>query len=284
MKNLILLLPLAFLIFSCDQGPDPEIENLRAENERLRTESIVKDSTLNSFLASYNEIEQNLAIIREREKLIRKEGTGDVSPDARKRITEDLTVIAELMEKNRQTISNLRSQLRSSDIKIAEFEKAVETLTKTIEEKDAEIVALSNQLAAMDVEIMRLSGEIKSISSDLSLREERIAKQDAELHKGYYVIGTRNELQDNGIITREGGFVGIGRTKTLSKDFNVKYFNEIDIRELKTIPINSRSAEIITSHPTNSYNLIGDRNIERLEITDHESFWRTSRHLVIVVR
>ena len=280
---MIFLLP-AVILFGCNKGTNTEVEDLMSENERLRNDAMAKDSTLNSLFASYNEIEENLALIREREQMIRKADAGDLSVDAKKRITEDLTLIAELMEKNKQTIASLRKRVKDSDVKLSELEKTIDLLTKTIEEKDAEIVALSNKLAEKDEELKNLAGHIEAISSDLALTSEKLSLKDSELHKAYYVIGTERELRDNGIITREGGFVGIGKTRSLSKDFNDKYFNEIDIRTVSSIPINARSATLITVHPSNSYNLIGDKTVDRLEIVDYNSFWRSSRHLVIVVR
>ncbi len=284
MKKLwFFLLPLTLLI-ACNRATNTEIENLQSENERLRTESMTKDSTLNALFSSYNEIEENLALIKEKEKLIRKEGTGDLTMDAKQRIKEDLTLIAELMEKNKQTIASLRRRVKNADLKIAEFEKTVDVLVKTIEDKDAEIVTLTNQLAAKDVEIQNLAGHIQSITSDLASREEVISQQDIELNKAYYVIGTERELRDHGIITREGGFVGLGKTKALSKDFNAQYFTEIDIRKVKSIPINAKTAKLITVHPSNSYNLIGEKAIEKIEIIDHTNFWRSSKYLVIMVK
>ncbi|MFO7722297.1 MAG: hypothetical protein R6V49_03645 [Bacteroidales bacterium] len=282
-KLIILLLPLAILA-GCNKGTDSEVENLKLENERLRTESVTKDSTLNSFFTSYNEIEENLAMIKEKERLIRKAGEGDISPDAKNRITEDLTLIAELMEKNKQTIASLRKKVKESDVRISEFEKTIEILTKTIEDKDAEIIVLSNQLAEKNSELKELAGQIQLISSDLASQSETISKQDAELNKAYYVIGTERELQANGILTKEGGFVGIGKTRSLSKDFNAQYFTEIDIRRVTTIPVNAKTAKIITIHPSSSYNLIGDKSVERIEIVDYSNFWRSSKHLVIVVK
>jgi uncharacterized coiled-coil protein SlyX len=284
MKKLIfLMLPLAILA-GCNKGTDTEVENLKLENERLRTESVTKDSTLNSFFSSYNEIEENLALIKEKERLIRKAGAGDISTDAKNRITEDLTLIAELMEKNKQTIASLRKRMKDSEVRISEFEKTIEFLTKTIEDKDAEIIALSNQLAEKNTELKELAGQIQSISTDLASKSETISKQDAELNKAYYVIGTERELQANGILTKEGGFVGIGKTRSLSKDFNAQYFTEIDIRKVTTIPVNAKTARIITIHPSSSYNLIGDKSVERIEIVDYTNFWRSSKHLVIVVK
>jgi len=284
-KSLLLLtIAVVFLAGCKDKATDEEAGRLEMENERLRAEYMAKDSTLNALFASYNEIEENLALIREKENLIRSAGTGDLSADAKHRIAQDLTLIAELMEKNKQTIASLRRQLRNSEVRLSEFEKTVDLLTQTIEQKDAEIIKLSNQLAEKNTELTKLATQIQNISSDLADKSERLSQQDADLHKAWYVIGTERELRDNGIITRDGGFVGIGRTRLLSSEFNARYFNEIDIRNVRTIPINQRSARLVTVHPGTSYNLIGDRNVESLEITDYNSFWRSSKHLVIIVR
>ncbi len=284
-KKVLLFFVAVLVLAACkDQEAIEQAERLELENERLRSEFMAKDSTLNALFASYNEIEENLAVIRERENLIRAAGTGDLSDDAKNRIAQDLTMIAELMEQNRQTIASLRRQLRNSNVRIQEFENTIELLTQTIEKKDAEIIELSNQLAEKNAELSTLAGKIKDISSDLAETKEELARKDSDLHTAWYVIGTERELRSKGIVTREGGFVGIGRTRQLDSDFNAKHFSEIDIREVKNIPINQRSARLVTTHPTESYNLIGDRNIESLEILNYKDFWMTSKHLVIIVR
>ncbi len=284
-RSLFFVLLGIMILAGCkNKEAEEQASTLQLENERLRAEYNAKDSTLNSLFASYNEIEENLALIKEKESLIRKSGTGDLSLDAKQGIAQDLTLIAELMEKNKQTIASLKKRVNSSDLKIKEFEKTVAFLTKTIEEKDAEILTLTNQLAEKNVELKNLAVQIQSISSDLASKSEVLSKQDMELNRAWYVIGTERELREKGIITREGGFVGIGRTRSISKDFGQQHFTEIDIRKVTSIPINQKSARIITIHPTNSYNLVGDRSVERLEIVDHNNFWRTSKYLVVVVK
>jgi len=285
MKKLMFMLLAVGILVGCKGKKTDEQDNpLQLENDRLRSEYMAKDSTLNALFASYNEIEENLAMIKEKENLIRKAGTGDLSLDAKQRIATDLQLIAELMEKNKQTIASLRKRVKDSDLKLSELDKTIATLTKTIEDKDAEILTLSNQLADKNVELKTLAGQIKSISSDLESKAQALSQKEDELNKAWYVIGTEKELREKGVITRDGGFVGIGRTRTLSRDFSAQHFTEMDMRKVKSIPINQRSARIVTIHPTNSYNLVGDQSVDRLEIVDVASFWRTSKHLVIVVK
>ena len=70
-----------------------------------------------------------------------------------------------------------------------------------------------------------------------------------------------------------------------SNDFNKDYFTKIDIRIDKEIKLYSKSAEILTSHPSGSYTLAKDAKGQYvLKITAPEKFWSTSKYLVIQVK
>jgi len=40
---------------------------------------------------------------------------------------------------------------------------------------------------------------------------------------------------------------------------------------------------MLTTHPSNSYKLIGEKLIEKLEITNTKEFWSASKYLVIIL-
>ena len=71
----------------------------------------------------------------------------------------------------------------------------------------------------------------------------------------------------------------------LEQNFNKSYFTKIDIRVDKEIKLYSRSAEVLTAHPANSYTLQRDANKQYiLRITNPEQFWSTSKYLVVLVK
>ena len=73
--------------------------------------------------------------------------------------------------------------------------------------------------------------------------------------------------------------------KVLQGSFNKGYFTKIDIRVNKEIKLYSKSAHLLTAHPSNSYTLTTDTNGQYvLRITDPQTFWSTSKYLVIQVR
>ena len=54
---------------------------------------------------------------------------------------------------------------------------------------------------------------------------------------------------------------------------------------MKSIPVNSKNAKLISEHPNNSYKFIRDANkkIESIEITDPAQFWKISKYAVVEI-
>ena len=114
-------------------------------------------------------------------------------------------------------------------------------------------------------------------------QQNTLNQQDLDLHKAWFVFGTRKELREENILT-DGGF--LKKDKVLAEsDMNKDYFTEIDVRTTKEIKLYSKSADVLTTHPAGSYSL--DKDAEgnlTLHITDEKTFWSVSKYLVIQVR
>ncbi|MBK6399613.1 MAG: hypothetical protein IPF75_15505 [Bacteroidetes bacterium] len=60
-------------------------------------------------------------------------------------------------------------------------------------------------------------------------------------------------------------------------------FNKIDYVVTNNIPIDSKTAKIVTSHPADSYTLnTENKKVVSLQITNPEKFWSASKYLVVV--
>jgi hypothetical protein len=105
------------------------------------------------------------------------------------------------------------------------------------------------------------------------------------MNKAFVASGTYKELKAKGLLTKEGGFIGLGKTKTLATSFPDSSFKQIDITIMKSIPVNSKNAKLISEHPANSYKLIRDKDkkIESIEITDPAEFWKISKYAVVEI-
>ena len=69
------------------------------------------------------------------------------------------------------------------------------------------------------------------------------------------------------------------------ENFNDSSFVQVNITEMKTIPVNSKAVKLITDHPTNSYALIRDNSnkIAYIEIKDPDEFWKITKYAVVEI-
>lgn len=285
MKKQLIIILLTFGMIACNGVSEEEHEKVLIEKELLEAEVQERDSSLNEFFSTLNSIETNLAIIKSKENIISEETSYSLEgrEDVRERINEDIILIGELMEKNRQLITELNQSLRKSNTRIKELENMVERLTKQLEEKEIEIMVLKDELAKLNFQVDVLTAKVDDLEEEKRLREQHIAKKTNELNTAYYAIGSRKELMENDIVSREGGFLGIGRTSVLQPDFDDSYFTKIDIRDAREILIIGDKPKIITSHPSNSYSINEDGDNYYIEINDINKFWSASRYLVVVI-
>ena len=135
---------------------------------------------------------------------------------------------------------------------------------------------MPNWISELDETINNLNTNVNNLATESSQKSQVINSQDKQLNTAWFVFGTRKELKEQRII--EGD-------KVLQANFNKDYFTKIDIRVNKEIKLYSKSAKVLTMHPSSSYLLQRDANKQYvLRITNPEIFWSTSKYLVILVR
>ena len=100
------------------------------------------------------------------------------------------------------------------------------------------------------------------------------------------MVGTKTELLDNNVLTKEGGFIGFGKTKKLSHDLNLNYFMYDSKTDLNFILIGSRNVELITSHPQKLFPIYKKSNnvIDSSNYSSKRKVLQNSKFLVIEVK
>ncbi len=283
MKKLMYLIPVFLLFVGCN---NKEVEKLKTENQQLLTISNSKDSIINDFFGSFDQIEGNLTEIKAKEGVISinaKQNT-DIKQDARQRINDDIQQINDLMEKNKQAIASLKHKLKSSNMKIKKLEEMLARYEKQLLDKDVEIEQLKQQLLNLNFTVETLNASVDTLKRVNRAKDEVISQKVDEMNTAYYALGTEKELKANKVISKSGGFIGIGRNQKVQQDFNTEYFKKIDITKLTFITINAKKAKLLTSHPSSSYSFEGtDKKVEKLLITNQKEFWKVSKYLVIVL-
>jgi vacuolar-type H+-ATPase subunit I/STV1 len=294
MKKLlfVLVLPVMMLATSCNQKNE-EIAMLKAKNDSLISIGFVKDSTVIDFVNAFNDIQSNLDSIKMKEKVISKavDGNSEIKTRSKDQINSDINLIYKMQQDNRNMVASLRSKLKKSGVYSVELEKMVETLSKQIEEKDVQIAQLKEDLAKVNIQVtdlttkvVDLNANVDNLSTQNTERQAVIDAKTAELNTAYYVVGTTSYLTDKKIITKEGGFIGLGKSKELATEMNKSNFTKVDITNFKGVSIMKDKMTILTSHPKTSYRLTGKNLSDSLIITNAKEFWSLSKVLVMNVK
>ena len=212
-----------------------------------------------------------------------QEGTSDEAV-----ILENMRFIQRQMRLNRELIANLREQLRNANQTTKDTKGAYEAMIDEFDHqllaKNEEIRSLQRQLAERDSTIGRqieqidlLNDNVADLTSKNEEKERKVNEQDQQIHTAWYVYGTKKELREQNIL-QKGDVMR-------SSDINRNYFTKIDMRVVKSIPLYSKSAELLTDHPAGSYSLDKDAQGQyTLRITNADSFWSVSRYLVVLVK
>ena len=283
MKKLIFLVMAGALILTgCDDKKSTQSLESLAQADSLRKIIEQRDNEINDMMGTLNEIQEGLREITEAENRVSIAKDGEGSNKAQQ-IKENVSFISNRMKQNRELIKKLQKQLRESSYKGDELKKTVENLIRQLDEKDQQLQQLRAELDAKDIHITELDETVNNLNTSVSnlksesaSKSQTISDQDKQLNTAWFVFGTKKELKNQHIL--EDG-------KVLQSNFNKSYFTKIDIRVDKEIKLYSKSAMILTTHPSSSYTLAQDAKKQYvLRITNPQLFWSTSKYLVVLVK
>ena len=282
MKKLAFLAVCALAVASCTDGVKQA--QLAAEMQRDSLNQIIaqKENEITDMMTTFSDIEEGFREITEAQSRVTLAKQGEGTSSAQ-RIRENMQFIQSTMKQNKELINKLKQQVREGSIKSEQLKKLVENLTQQMEEKDRQLQALREELdrkdihiAELDERVADLNANVENLTEETTQKTQTINQQDKQLNTAWFVFGTKKELKEQKIL--DDGEV-------LRSNFNKEYFTKIDIRIDKEIKLYSKSAEMLTAHPSSAYTLQRDANKQYvLRITDPQLFWSTSKYLVILVK
>ncbi|MFT4772526.1 MAG: hypothetical protein ACI9CP_000221 [Cryomorphaceae bacterium] len=283
MKNAALILIIFAVLSSCvSPEAETELESLQMKNDSLENQLVMKDSTMRLFEESFTSIQQNLSLISDREKSISlSAGELRKGEDTREEITRDIQAINNLLEENKKTIGRLNQKLAKSGSEVTSFKKLIAQLNEDIETKEEEVSYLKENLTAANFTIEILNEMLDSAEFRNEIQSDLIQMQSDEMNTVYYAIGSFKDLEEAGVVEKKGGIVGIAGSKQLKSDFNKDFFAQIDLTRTRLIPVNSEKVNIVTAHPPETYELVGEEE-KTLKILEPMRFWEASKYLVII--
>jgi hypothetical protein len=257
------------------------IENQKKAFTELLTS---RDSVINEWMITFDQIEKDLNMIKEKENIISIQSANtEFSKDKKQAILNDIEYINSMLDQNKKKITSLTAQLKNSGGEIKGLQVKIASLEATMKLRETEVSDLKVALVGKDFEIGQLNTRMNDQQVAIAQKDEKISNQTNEMNKAYVAYGTYKDLKAKGLVTKNGGFLGIGKKENMITNFKDSSFTIVNINEMKEIPVNSRIAKLITDHPKGSYEMIADgkNKISRIEIKDPEQFWKISKYAIV---
>lgn len=279
---------LALNLTSCVESSG-KYKALQAQLDSLQSSNSLQTGELDAVFATLNEVEQGLKSIRESENIL---AVGmEVPANSREQMKNDMAAIQEAIRKYQEEIGKLKSdnKIKSEQFrkKLAALQKELSDkselityLTRQLEEKDTQLSLKTNQISSLDKVVSNLKNEVSNLNSEGSELKEKVASQERELHSAYYIVGTKEQLIEAGVMTRGGLF----KSSKISYQAEKNAFIKIDYREITEINTNARKAKVISIHPKGTYAVEMANNETILTISDPDAFWEQTKYLVIQVQ
>ena len=285
MKKIILIALAAVAVVSCGRRNRDRIAVLSVSNDSLQTVLAARDSVLNEALFALSDISSSLSDIKRQEAIVVSKSELGKSDEAQ--IKEDLELLSQKLSDQRKAIARLNKNtalLKEANINIAGLEKLITELQGQINERDTTIKAMLANIDDLNNQILILNTDLSNAYATADILSATVDGQETELNKAYVAIGTAKELLDRGILVRRG--IG-NKTLALNPSLDRSEMSVIDIREVNSIDLTGKNAEIIGSFPETSYRFAdGDKRgtVTSLQITDSAEFWKNSRVLVVIFK
>jgi len=203
-------------------------------------------------------------------------------------------------------VQDLTARVRNSESRLAASQRRVRALTKdsdslrtvltdfqtTIDGLNAMVEGQKMTIANLEAELGETKAQVATLTQDNQVLTDTVSAMTTRENTVYYIVGTKKELIDKGLIREVGGtrfliFTRTGETLKPVDDLDPSMFTAIDRRQVSEIPMPraDKQYKLVTNQNLAFANLPADADGKirgTLQITNPESFWTNSKFMILV--
>ncbi len=284
----------AIIAVGCNTKSD-ELEKqnaeLQAKSNELYKELTNRDEFIGQVMESINGMHENLEGTRVKEQVLlnqtdKLEGTKKASSaEIRQNMLGQIADIDSTLTSDKKKLADLQTKVKSYKTQFASLNKMIANLKQTLDEREASITQLQGRIAELEGVVTQKTMMVAQRDSTINVQQGLISKQTSKINTGYYIIGTRRELKEKGIIAEEGGFLWglFGSTTILANGFNSSLFTPIDKTTATKIDVDRNISEIIPKRNLACYSATesADRRSASVVILKSDQFWQDNYVVII---
>lgn len=244
-----------------------------------------QDSLMQDFVATtrlIEDIDKHISDVKGLKPRVRLataagEAAADPRAEAREVLLGKVEDVTAMLEQSRQRVQALSANNTRLQKQITQYTETIASLEGMVERQRAEIERM-----AVTVDSLRVANRLVS--------EERAAALDTvdhlrrETNTVYYVIGTRKDLMERGVIVEEGSkFLFLGKKALVpARRLDPSLFTAIDKFETTELQLQRTDSRfrVVSRHDASM--IVPQNGTGRLRIAAPREFWGASRYLIIV--
>jgi predicted nucleic acid-binding Zn-ribbon protein len=305
MRRLSVVGPLLLIAAACTKDgqvaqriPADSSQYFRTQVEQLTTVAAAKDSLVRDLAETTKLVAD---INTEIFKVSRAKKGNEPVVGGEGITTNDRAIVLKRVQDLTARLASNESRLAASQKRLRQLTGESDSLKRTFADFQATIDGLQatlesqkNTIATMEADLTGAKQQVASLTEEKTVLTDTVSSLTTRENTVYYVIGTRKELKDKGIITEEGGtrfliFTRTGEVLKPAPNLDPAAFTAVDRRTV---------TEIKLPDPAKEYQLVTMQNIAysnipldakgrmkgSLQITSPERFWGTSKFLILVER
>ncbi len=276
-------LPIALVIAAgCKQGPSPEVQ--------ARIDSLSQASTQRDRLMQ--EVAENTRLVSEISRELAKVNV----PARQLKVTSESPLRAS-RDTLIQKIRYVTTRVREIEPRLKASEQRIQQLTTLSDSLRDELVAtVQNLQGVIDNQketVEALTSQVEQLSAQVAALKDTVENMATEANTVYYVIGTKDELEQKGIVQETGGarFLFVlwksGKTLVPARNLDRTAFTEVDRRHFSELPLptSDRQYHIVSRQDVTALDTAPSEDgtlTGKVRIADSARFWANSKYLIIV--
>jgi len=305
MRKWSAVLPLALVAAACSQDgqvaqriPADSSQYFRTQVEQMTTVAAAKDSLVRDLaettrlLSDINtEILKVSNVRKPVEPVVGGEGLATNDRAAVLKRVQDLT---QRLKGNESRLAASQKRLKQLTSESDSLKTTLGDLQATIDGLQATLESQRNTIATLEADLTGTKQQVATLSEEKAVLTDTLSAVTVRENTVFYIVGTRKDLKEKGIITEEGGtrfliFTRTGEVMKPGANLDPSAFTAVDRRSL---------TEIKLPDPAKEYQLITNQNIAysnipldakgkvkgSLQISSPERFWGQAKYLILVER
>jgi len=305
MKTRTAVAPLLALLAACSQGgqvaqriPADSSQYFRTQVQELTTVAAAKDSLVRDLAETtklLSDINTEIVKVSNTRKPVEPVvGTEGVTTNDRAMVLKRVQDLTARLKANETRLASSQKRLKQLTGESDSLKSTLTELQATIDGLQQTLESQKNTIATLEADLTGTKQQVTTLSEEKAVLNDTVSALSTRENTVYYVIGTRKELKDKGIIVEEGGtrfliFTRTGEVLKPAPNLEPSAFTAVDRRTVTEIKLPSPDKEyqLVTNQSIAYSNIAPDakgRIKGSLQITSPDRFWGQSKFLILVER